>query len=360
MTALCPTCGRPLTSDSGVCAFCSLEVPASVSPPADATATVAAAPFVSYPFSFTGQGGTFFRVYAENLLLILVTLGIYYFWAKAKVRRYVYSQIEVAGDRFAFHGTGWELLRGWTKAVVLIVAAISAVALTELAAGPDAARIVQSLLTLFFGIVVAPIAIVGSRRYRLSRTSWRGIRFRFDGRVSPLARQLFNDSFVTTVTLGIYYPYLLNNLRQFIVTQSAYGNVRFEYDGKGGTLLRIYFFGLLFGILTLGIYYFWFSAARQRFYWSHTSFAGARFVSRATGGGLFRLMLGNVGLFIVTLGLAWPWIRVRNLRYLASVLSLEGNLDLTAVIQQIQAAGAAGEGLADMIDLGLLDVDLGA
>jgi len=360
MAAVCPTCGRPLTPDSGVCAFCSIEVPPSLSLPADGTAAVSQTSFVSHPFSFMGRGSTFFRIYAENVLLILVTLGVYYFWAKAKIRRYIYGQTEVAGDRFTFHGTGWELLRGWAKALVLIVTAISLVLLTEWTAGPNAAQIVQSMLSFVFGLVVAPIAIVGSRRYRLTRTSWRGIRFRFDGRVSPLARQLFTDSFYTTVTLGIYYPYLLNNLRQFIVTRSAYGNVRFEYDGKGSGLWRIYFFGLLFGVLTLGIYYFWFSAARQRFYWSHTSFAGARFVSRATGGGLFRLMLGNAGLFIVTLGLAWPWINVRSLRYLASVLSLEGNLDLSAITQQIQAAGAAGEGLADMIDLGLLDVDLGA
>lgn len=74
---------------------------------------------------------------------------------------------------------------------------------------------------------------------------------------------------------------------------------------------------------------------------------------------MFRLIIGNAVLLLLTLGLAAPWTRVRSVRYLASVLTLRGDLDLAAVIQQIQAAGATGEGLADMVDTGLFDVDLG-
>lgn len=314
---------------------------------------------VSYGVSFHGDGGTLFRIYAINLLKVLGTLGVYYFWLKAKVRGYVYSQTELAGERFAFHGTGLELLKGWAKAAVLIIAVVALLAGVESAVSPEAAEVAGRILGIAFGVFVVPVAIVGSRRYRLSRTSWRGIRFVFRGRVNDLARQMFRDGFWTGATLGVYYPFMLNNLREFVVRNSAYGNVAFEYDGKGGRLWRIYLFGVVFGILTLGIYYFWFSAARQRFYWSHTSFAGARFVSKVTGGGMFRLIMGNAVLLVLTLGLAAPWAKVRRMRYLASMLTLEGTLDLTAVLQQIQAAGATGEGLADMVDTGFFDVDLG-
>ena len=316
-------------------------------------------PAVSYRFSFHGDGGTLFRIYAINLLKVLGTIGVYYFWLKAKVRGYVYSQTELAGERFAFHGTGLELLKGWATAALVLIAVVALLVAVESAVGPDAAEIVGRIIAFAFGVFVVPIVMVGSRRYRLSRTSWRGIRFVFRGSGSVLGRQLFRDGIWTGLTLGIYYPFMQNNVREFTVRNSTYGNVAFEYDGDGARLWRIYFFGLLFGILTLGIYYFWFSAARQRFYWSHTSFAGARFASAVTGGGMFRLMVGNAALLVCTVGLAAPWTNVRRMRYLASMLTLEGHLDLALVTQQIQAANATGEGLADMVDTGFFDVDLG-
>lgn len=211
-------------------------------------------PVVSYGFSFHGDGGALFRIYAICLLKVLVTLGVYYFWLKARVRGYIYSQTELAGERFAFHGTGWELLKGWVKAMVLLVVVLALLVFAQWAAGPDAAATVGRVVTAALAIVVAPVVIVGSRRYRLSRTSWRGIRFVFRGRVNDLMRQLLVDGLLTAITFGFYYPLLLNNLREFIVTSSAYGNIPFEYDGEGSELWRIYFFGFVFGLLTLGVY----------------------------------------------------------------------------------------------------------
>jgi len=55
----------------------------------------------TYPLSFQGNGGTLFGIQIVNLLLIIITLGIYYFWAKARVRIYIWSQADFNGDRFA-------------------------------------------------------------------------------------------------------------------------------------------------------------------------------------------------------------------------------------------------------------------
>ena len=161
-------------------------------------------PAVSHRFSFHGDGGTLFRIYAINLLKILGTLGVYYFWLKAKVRGYVYSQTELAGERFAFHGTGLELLKGWAKAAVVIAVFVALLVGVEAALSPEAAAVVGRIIGLVFGLFAVPIAMVGSRRYRLSRTSWRGIRFVFRGGVNELARQMFRDGFWTGATLGQY------------------------------------------------------------------------------------------------------------------------------------------------------------
>jgi uncharacterized membrane protein YjgN (DUF898 family) len=72
-----------------------------------------------YPLSFQGNGGTLFGIQIVNLLLIIVTLGIYYFWAKTRVRVYTWSQVDFNGDRFSYHGTAKEVLIGWLKALVI-------------------------------------------------------------------------------------------------------------------------------------------------------------------------------------------------------------------------------------------------
>ena len=70
--------------------------------------------------SFHGSGGSLFGIQIVNLFLTLVTLGIYSFWGRVKVRKYMMSQSDFEGDRFAYHGTGKELLIGWLKAIVII------------------------------------------------------------------------------------------------------------------------------------------------------------------------------------------------------------------------------------------------
>src|SRR5712691_10481567 len=68
---------------------------------------------------FHGVGGTLFGIHIVNVLLTLVTLGVYYFWAKTRVRQYLFGQTEIAGDRFAYHGNGKELLLGTLKAALI-------------------------------------------------------------------------------------------------------------------------------------------------------------------------------------------------------------------------------------------------
>src|SRR6266480_4441823 len=92
--------------------------PSRLVPPTPPTAAAAAATTTgSRHASFRGSGATLFGVHVVNALLILATLGVYYFWAKVRVRSYLWSQSEFEGDRFAYHGTGRELIVGFAKAV---------------------------------------------------------------------------------------------------------------------------------------------------------------------------------------------------------------------------------------------------
>jgi len=72
------------------------------------------------PLSFEGNGAELFGILMKNFFLNLLTLGIYYPWAKAKQLRYYYGSSRIHGSDFQFHGTGREMFIGLTKALVVL------------------------------------------------------------------------------------------------------------------------------------------------------------------------------------------------------------------------------------------------
>lgn len=302
--------------------------------------------------TFHGTGGSLFGIKIVNMLLTLLTLGIYHFWGKVKVRSYLLSQTEFAGDRFAYHGTGKELLVGFLKAVVLFgIPLFGLVILPELTGASEAAKGVGMVIAYVLAFTVIPIAMVGARRYRLSRTSWRGIRFSFRGAAMDFVKLFVKGSLLSGITFGLYYPYFETKKFDFMTSQSYFGNEKFHFDGEGRELFRPYMLALLLSLPTLGLYWFWFQAKKHRYFWDHTSIGNGRFRSTVTGGAMLSLTLGNFLLLILTLGLAWPWVVVRNINFTFRYLTLEGSPDMTQIAQQAQFASPTGEGLASFLDL---------
>nr|WP_290933665.1 DUF898 family protein [Haliscomenobacter sp.] len=72
--------------------------------------------------SFWGEGSKLFGIFIVNMLLTLLTLGLYYPWARAATLKYLYQETEFEGSRFTFHGTGKEMFVGFIKAVGIILA----------------------------------------------------------------------------------------------------------------------------------------------------------------------------------------------------------------------------------------------
>jgi uncharacterized membrane protein YjgN (DUF898 family) len=314
--------------------------------------------------TFHGTGGTLFEIYIINLLLAAITLGIYSFWGRTRIREYVWSQTEFAGDRFAYHGTGGELFRGYVKAMgVLLLLYLVALVAFPLALGPVLSQEVAAVIGMFVYLaglaVLIPVAMVGARRYRMSRTSWRGIRFQFRGRPGAFLKLYLAGGLLSGLTLTLYSPIFQNEVRRFFTEGTHFGTVPFAYDGRGMDLFRPYLLALLLTIPTLGLYWFWYVALRERYYWAHTTFAGARCQSTVTGGGLLGLAAISLLLLVVTLGLGAPWVMVRYQHYLCDNMAIEETLDLARVEQAAQSATGTGEGLAAAMDMDGLDTGFG-
>jgi uncharacterized membrane protein YjgN (DUF898 family) len=282
-----------------------------------------------------------------------VTLGVYYFWAKTRLRQYLFSQSEIEGDRFAYHGTGRELLLGTLKAVLVFGLPILGLnVIRDVLDVPLLLKFGAGLLSGILLFVFFPIAMVGARRYRLGRTSWRGIRFSFRGRVWEMIKIFIVGSFFTGVTFGLYYPFFLVTRQTFMVSHSYFGSERFGFDGRGWDLFWPYVISILLTVPTAGLCWVWYIARKRRYFWDHTAFGAARFSCTVTGAALLGLWALNVLLLVCTLGLAWPWVRVRNIHFAFRNLALLGPLDLARIQQEAQRVSAIGEGLSGFFDSG--------
>jgi len=306
---------------------------------------------------YHGTGGALFGLVFVNGLLTMLTLGIYSFWAKNKVREFHYSHTELDGDRFAYHGTGGELLRGYFKAMVVVFALFIAVTIVGVGIGialgdnKELASTIVSIL-LYAGIAVLMIAAVnGARRYRLSRSSWRGIRFSFHGKLSEFLPFMVGGILLSILSLGFYTPYFENKRRAFFVTHARFGSEPFMYEADGRELFKEYLKALLLTIPTLGIYWVWYAAFKHRYFWNNTTMRGARFHSTVSGSDLLALSLTNILLVVFTLGIGATWAATRTHAFFCDNVTLMGTVDWASISQQAQPASTTGEGLADSFDV---------
>jgi len=206
----------------------------------------------NYQLSFFGKGGDFFKIKIVNIIFSICTLGLYYPWAKAKTLSYLYSHTSFEDQPFAFTGTGKEMFKGFIKALLFLAIIFSVIFVGVLQHRPLIVLAGYILLLL-----ILPIAIHGAYKYRMAKTTWRGIRFGYLGDRAELAKLFFTGIFLTIITLGIYGAWFQIKLRKYVISHIKIGNASFNYKGEGAEYFFINLGGYLLSIVTLGIYFFW-------------------------------------------------------------------------------------------------------
>jgi uncharacterized membrane protein YjgN (DUF898 family) len=305
-----------------------------------------------YKLEFHGSGSNFFSVIIVNWLLSIVTLGFYYPWAKANKLKYLYGETSLNEDRFAFHGTGKEMFKGFIKAVVFFGLIYGLFFLFLYMKMP-----IVGIIVLYCGVLaILPIAIHGAYRYRMSRTSWRGIRFGYRGDRNELFKNFFQWVGLTIITIGIYGSWFTINLRKYLLGNVRFGNAEFDYKGDGGDYFILNIKGYFLTIFTLGIYMFWWQKDLFNYYIDNLSLhkgnESVRFNSTVTGGGFFKLAFGNIFLIIFTLGFGYAWAATRTMKFIFDNIELEGNIDLDSIHQtEENFKDATGEDISDFLDM---------
>jgi uncharacterized membrane protein YjgN (DUF898 family) len=301
--------------------------------------------------AFKGSGSTLFGLTIVNTILTVITLGLYYPWAKVQFMKYYYQNFYMSGDHFSFHGTGKEIFKGFIKAFLFIIGIFILYIVFIAIKLP----LIGILLYLAGFMLLFPIGMHGTLRYRLAKTSWRSIYFGYRGNITEMIKLCLKGFGLTFVTLGIYTSWFETELRSYIFKNIRFGNVKLGFNGKGLDLFLINLKGAILSMLTLGIYSFWYFAELFRFY-QENIFAehnGKTYKVRTevSAGRVFRLQVVNMLLIVFTLGLGFAWAQVRSMKFLAENIILPEELDTDNVVQtEEDFSDATGDSMFDFLD----------
>ncbi|MDY0781097.1 YjgN family protein [Tenacibaculum sp. IB213877] len=310
-------------------------------------------------FKYVGKGTQFAIIYFKNLLFTIFTLGIYYPWAKVEELKYHYQYTELHATRFTFHGTGKEVFNGFMKVYILFFLLVTFLIFGLQSQNEILATISIGIFYLFF-ILIIPFAIHGAIRYRSSRSSWKGIHFKYLGNKMELFWKYITGTLITIFTLGIYGSWFMVDVRKYILSHLRFGNLSFDFKGKGESLFWMNLKFILLFIPTFGIYSFWYYKNLWKFYADYTEITQngkkVNFNFSMKTGDLFELILINFLLVFITLGIATPWVMVRTYTFMFRFLEINEGLD-TNSIQQVSYdtyTDAYGESLVDFLDFNFI------
>lgn len=251
---------------------------------------------------YDGQGGQVAGIALMNGLLGLVTLGIYRFWGKTRLRRYLWSQVSFGGDRMEYTGRARELLLGFLIAIfILMLLGLAFEAVGFLAADNEIVFSISSFIYFLVFAFLIQIAIYRARRYRLTRTQWRGIRGGQSGSSVKYALRVFGWSLVALVTLGLSYNVLRNRLQGYRTRNTWIGDRHFEFGARATDMLGPWLIAWLLLIPTLGMSYIWYRVREFRYFSAYTRYGALRFDSVLSTGRVIWIYLRYYLVLIVVL-----------------------------------------------------------
>jgi uncharacterized membrane protein YjgN (DUF898 family) len=210
---------------------------------AEAFSPVAAAGTVR----FLGDEVAYWRLRIKGAALVVVTLGIYRFWLATDVRRFLWSNTEIAGDTLEYNGLATELLVGFLFAVAILVPLYMVFAIVMLEF--DMVAIKPALIGFVLLALLGEYALYRARRYRLTRTVFRGLRFDQHGSPWRYAFYALMCWGIVIVTLGLAYPWTLAFLERFKMRNTSYGDLQGRFESSG---LSLFLRGLPIWLLIVG------------------------------------------------------------------------------------------------------------
>lgn len=317
-----------------------------------------------HAFEFTGDGREYFKIWIVNLLLTILTLGIYSAWAKVRRLQYFYRNTRLAGTGFDYHGTPAAILKGRLIAFGLFVVYGVAGELDPL----------LGIAMLLLIMAAMPWLIVRSLRFKLHNSSYRGLRFAFAGSDGAAYRVFLLFPVLTLLTLYLLAPFTHQRIKQYQHRNSLFGDTFFSFEASAGSFYGIYLraLGIMIGasilagvLFAAGLPFFlvllpivmlfvaaYLAVRLPNLIWSSTGLGEHTFYSRMEIKPYMWLTFTNLLGIVFTLGLFVPFAAVRMMRYKLTCMGMVARGDLAEFVAgQAQTSSATGEETAEMFDV---------
>lgn len=338
--------------------------------------------------------GQFLWIGFYSALLALPTLTLFRFWERTIVRRHLWGETTLGGEPLEYTGKGSELFVGFLIAIFTVVLPFSiAIVVMQLFLPPEGILIVLPIIYLvMFVLIGAAVFLV--RRYQLSRTVWRGVRFEQRGSAWSFGFITLGYILLSIITLGWFAPAMQLRLERRLWDNAYFGDMKFSYDNSkeartepvylsyilayigiiafyaavfGATFymqmsapspdmigieqVAVLYGVLLGGALVLAFFVAWHQAAMVRQITKSISLGDIKLRSLFTTWDVIELIITNTLLIIFTLGFGILAAQMRVWRRICRKLEVEGTLELARIQQAASRGPGSGEGMADAFDL---------
>ncbi|KZN45019.1 YjgN family protein [Pseudoalteromonas luteoviolacea] len=294
---------------------------------------------------FTGNGKDFFGIWIVNLMLSIVTLGVYSAWATVRTKQYFFSNTHIDNHRFEYLATPMQILKGRIIASILLV-----IYLFFTHYFPLVGAILALMVTL-----LAPWLINQSFRFNMRMTRFRNVRFNFKGSYGGAFKIFLLMPLLCVFTMYLLLPWTLKKMDEYLLTNIQFGDKPFSAKLSTSKYLSALLITLLSSFvaipfIALGLYVagtsfedsskvlitlipvyivcmYLLKAIYQAIIRNHV-FNNAEikevalFHSDLSAARFAFVEVTNILAIILTAGLAYPWAKVRKTKVLADATAV--------------------------------------
>ena len=351
---------------------------------------------------FKGQTGEYFGIWIVNVLLSIITLGIYGAWAKVRDKKYMYNSTIIDGHSFDYHATGKQIFIGRViVAVVLLGLGIL-----------NAYNPILYLVGLLILLIILPFIVIRALRFNARVSSYRNVRFDFVGEIGEAFVTYFLLPIGNIFTLYMCSPFVTRASHRFTTNNARYGDRPMTFEAEVGKYYTPFMIALALSIagfvallvllggamagmsdvlveigkstengiepdpaqlgglmaVLMGFYLamflvivpatLFYRAWVRNIHLNHTVIDDVHhFHSTVHPGRFIWIIVSNTIVSLLTLGLMIPWGRIRLARYMASVTAIESEASLDGYTSDVQET--AGVLSAEYMDIEGFDIDIG-